>query len=182
MDTQSAGLFKLTYALHHAYPCVKGSWERQIRAWHTHRRTHNTRNTQRRSALFYIHNARSQLRAGEPRGATKAAGRARAGRLSRPKIATALLRHLSRPARRLAAPGRLAATRGSSGSAAGEASRRRKIACGGGEGGGDLAADGGGAGGEADGAAQQRVERIAAVRGLQVHASGSARRHSSGQN
>ena len=68
------------------------------------------------STFLHTVNARSQLRAGEPRGATKAAGRARAGRLSRPKIAAALLRHLSRPARRLAAPGRLAATRGSNGS------------------------------------------------------------------
>ena len=119
MDTQSADFFSLTPTLSYAYPRVEGSEGRQTHAWHTHRRAQNTRNDDWLLSIFLQPRpARGGGLAavGETWGTPRAAKDARGARLSHPVRAATLLRRHSRHSRRLASPGRLAATSSSSGS------------------------------------------------------------------
>ena len=108
MDTQSAGFFKLTYALHHAYPRAEGSWERQKHTWHAHRHKHNARNNHADPALFSAATDVVVDGIARQNGSAGAAAHARADRPSCPNQVAARLRQHRRLGGRLAAPRPLA--------------------------------------------------------------------------
>ena len=130
------------------------------------------KNDRSHAPIFFRQHERRARAEGGRRSDARAAGGARAARPNRPKKAAARQRRHSHHERRLAAPQRLSERPAAATSAKRRARRRRKKRrrqrirrrrrC--------CPAEGGGACGRADGAVQQRVERRAAVSGLQVQA------------